>query len=350
MESRVFGSLDGEPIYEVAIRCARLEARIISWGAVLRELCAPAAEGTGERHFVLGLCTLEDYLTHSRHFGAIAGRFANRIAHGRFELDGTLRRLPLNDHGKHSLHGGGAGFGRRPWRLAAHDASAATLSLVSPDGDNGYPGTVFATCTYRLLEPATLRIELTAIADAPTPLNLAPHSYFNLDGSPDIRDHELDIAADFYTPVDEEGVPTGEITPVHSTQYDFRTPRSLRLLDSSVGGVRYDINFVLRQPHVAVHGVRSLQHAATLRAPSSDVSLELWTTAPGLQLYDGHKLDVPVPGLAGVRYGRCAGLCLEPQYFPDSPNHPNFPNTILRPGTVFQQVTEYRFDGPPLRR
>lgn len=350
MEPRVFGMLDGQPIYEITIRSrAGIQAQVITWGAVVRDLCAPRRAG-GVQRLVLGLRTLEDYLQHSPHFGAIAGRFANRIARGRFVLNGATWQLPLNQNGKHSLHGGGTGFGRRPWQLAGYDDSSVTLTLVSPDGDSGYPGAVFVTCTYRLVEPATLRVELTAICDAPTPLNLSQHSYFNLDGSPDILDHTLQIAADFYTPTDAEDIPTGEIRSVQGTHYDFGEPRPVRLLDEAARRVRYDTNFVLRRPDPKPAGLDApcLVHAATLASPKGDVTLEVWTTEPGLQLYDGYKLKLPVVGLDGTSYAASAGLCLEPQHFPDSPNRSHFPDTILRPGSIYRQLTEYRcrgFDG-----
>lgn len=345
MAPRIFGMLEGRAVHEVTIRSlAGAQAHIISWGAAVRDLTMPLRHGTQQR-LVLGLNTLEDYLRHSRHFGAVAGRFANRIAHGRFVLDGATWQLPLNDNGKHSLHGGGAGFGRRLWQLAAHGDSFVTMTLVSPDGDSGYPGTMSVACTYRMLEPATLRMELTATCDMPTPLCLSQHSYFNLDGSADILDHTLQIAADSYTPVDADNIPTGEIRSVHGTCYDYRQPRSVRLMNDAGQPIHYDVNFALRRADLHSMGANAqpVAHAATLASLRNGVELQVWTTEPGLQLYDGYKLDVPVAGLGGARYRANAGVCLEAQYFPDSPNHPHFPDAILRPGDVYRQLTEFRF-------
>jgi aldose 1-epimerase len=201
----------------------------------------------------------------------------------------------------------------------------------------GYPGQVLATCTYRLLEPATLRISLDAGTDRPSPLNLTTHSYLNLDGSPDIGSHRLMIAGDYITPTDGELIPTGAVEPVGGGPYDFRSLRPIAAPSGPQGRTLYDINYVLRS------GGGQLAHAATLQSPSSGVSLELWTTEPGLQFYDGHLIDVPVPGLGGVRYGIHGGLCLEPQRFPDGPNKPHFPPCIVRPGELSRQVSELRF-------
>jgi aldose 1-epimerase len=186
-------------------------------------------------------------------------------------------------------------------------------------------------------EPATLRVTLQAFAEEPTPVNLSTHSYWNLDGSADIRSHRLQVNADFITPTDAELIPTGAITAVAGTPYDFRAPRPIR---SSEADPDYDINYVIKRER----SVRpELAHAATLSSDASGLAMELWTTEPGLQVYDGHKLSVPVPGLGGRRYGRCAGVALEPQRFPDGPNRSYFPSCILEPGQVSRQVSEMRF-------
>lgn len=343
MQPHVFGTLDGLPIFEAEIRSgAGASARIISWGAVIRDLHMPLSGGR-EQRLVLGLNTIEDYVRHSPHFGALAGRYANRIAHGRFTLDGTTWQLPLNDKGKHTLHGGGAGagFGRRPWQLARCDGSSVTLRLHSPHEDAGFPGAVEIECTYRMLEPATLQTQITATSDRATPLSLAQHSYFNLDGSADVLDHTLQIDAGIHTPLDDEDIPTGERRPVAGTVFDFRVPRRVGCADASGKPVRYDMNFALsRRTRDAGSGVA---RAATLTSARSCVELQVWTTEPALQFYDGYKLALPVAGLGGVRYATHAGLCLEPQRFPDSPNQPQFPQAILRPGEVYRQLTEFRF-------
>ncbi len=337
---RDFGQFQGETIREITLRSdAGAEARVITWGAVVRDLTVPLRDGTS-RHVVLGFEQFDDYPAHSPYFGAIAGRYANRIGAGRFTLDDTPHQVALNQKDAsgrpmHHLHGGFAGFGKRPWHLVASGRTFATLALISPDGDEGYPGTLAALCTYRLLEPATLQVELTATTDRPTIVNLAHHSYFNLDGSSDVGDHLMTLDADFYTPVGDGLIPTGEILSVAGTPFDFRSERPI---GQTVAGVRFplDHNFVLRQRD-------GFARAARVRSPQNGLALEVWTTEPGVQFYEGAKLNPPVPGLGGVRYGASSGFCLEPQRFPDSPNHAHFTDPTLRPGAVYRQTTEYRF-------
>lgn len=331
----VFGELDGAPVFEIMLSNAQgAEARVITWGGVLRDLVVP--HRGGRQRVVLGLNTLDDYMAHSPHMGATAGRFANRIAHGRFVLDGHHYVLPCNQAGKHSLHGGGKGFGKLPWRLGEHGRSHVTLTLRSADGDAGYPGNLDVSCTYSLEGAATLRVVMTATTDAPTIVNLAHHSYFNLDGSADVLDHELTLHSAFMTPVDDDLIPTGEIRSVAGTPFDFRAPRSIR----NEAGQWYDHNFMVARP---VDPETGLAHVATLRAPSNGLSMQLHSTEPAVQFYDGHKVAVPVEGLGGARYGANAGLCLEPQTCPDAPNRRHFPSPELRPGQVYRQVTDYRF-------
>jgi aldose 1-epimerase len=339
---REFGKIEGRIVEEVVLRSTSgAEASIITYGAVVRDLRILSA-GHLQR-VVTGLTSLEDYIAHSPHFGAIAGRYANRIAGGRFVLDGAVYQLPLNQDGRHTLHGGGRGLGKQVWQLAAWDEASATLVHVSPVGEAGFPGTLVTTCIYRLVGN-TLRIELSASTDRPTPVNLCHHSYFNLDGSPDILDHTLELAADFYTPTDADLIPTGEISAVAETPYDFRSTRPVRREE---GGslFHYDVNYVLRRDRLEPSGGanRPLAFAARFAAPRDGLALEVWTTEPGIQVYDGFKTNVPVPGLDSARYGSNCGLCLEAQHFPDSPNRPHFPDTILRPDSVYRQVTEYRF-------
>src|SRR6202046_2363898 len=243
MSARSFGEIDGTPVFEVTIASqAGASAKILTWGAVVRDLVVPASNG--RQRVVLGLNTIEDYLNYSPSFGAVPGRFANRIANGRFVLDGVAYQLERKPGQKHTLHGAPHGFGHRIWKLGAYDSSSVELILESPDGDSGFPGNLTATCIYRLLEPATLRVELTAVSDRPTIVNLTQHSYFNLDGSPDILDPELTPFANFYTPADEELIPTGEIRAVAGTPYDFRQPRTIR--DPAL--TPYDTNFVAALP------------------------------------------------------------------------------------------------------
>lgn len=344
MTTRAFGEANGRTIEEITLRnAAGAEAKIITWGAVLRDLVVPLADGAMQR-VVLGLESIEDYLNHSPHFGAIAGRYANRIGGGRFMLDGKAYQLPLNQENRHSIHGGGQGFGKNPWTLLHHDTASVTLGLVSPDGEAGYPGTLHVTCRYTLTEANALRIELAASTDAPTILNLAHHSYFNLDGSPDILDHALMVRANVMTPVDADMIPDGSMLPVSGTPFDFRRPRAIRLAGEDGARFWYDHNFVLRRERREPGaGGTELAHAATLASAISGLQMEVWTTEPCLQVYDGFKLNLPVPGLDGTRYGANAGIALEPQHAPDSPNLPHMPATVLRPGELYRQVTEYRF-------
>jgi len=340
-----FGHLpDGTPVREVTLRSvAGATATIMEWGAVVRDMTVPV-KGKPQR-VVLGFAALDDYLKHSPHFGAIAGRFANRIEGGRFVLDGKAHQLKLNQAGKHSLHGGGGGFGKRPWTILHHDAASVTLALVSPDGDHGYPGALTVTCRYTLAEPATLRTELTATTDAATIVNLCQHSYFNLDGSPDVLAHELEVRANLITPVDEDLIPSGEVASVAGTPFDFRKSRPLRHDNADGSRHWYDHNFILRRDRREPSVMAGLEVAlaATLRSPLNGLSMQVWTSEPALQVYDGFKTQTPVPGLGGSSYGSSSGLCLEPQHVPDSPNLPHFPTTVLRPGEVYRQVTEYRF-------
>jgi aldose 1-epimerase len=328
-----FGILDGRDVLEVTLASgAGAVAKVLTYGAVIRYLVVPGARGP--QRVVLGLNRIEDYAAHSPYFGAVVGRYANRIGGARFTLAGETHHLVPNEKGRNQLHGGPSGFGTRHWTLVDQTAASATLVLVSEDRDGGYPGRLVATCRYLWTEPATLRISLEAHVDRPCPVNLTTHSYFNLDGSPDIGAHHLMIAADAVTPTDADLIPTGEVRSVDGTPYDFRT---LHPIGPAQNGTVYDINYVLRSrgPELA--------RAAILQSVASGVSLDLWTSEPGVQFYGGHLLAVPVPGLDGARYGPRAGLCLEPQRFPDGPNHAHFPTCILQPGQVSRQISELRF-------
>jgi aldose 1-epimerase len=338
---RSFGRFDGEDVHEITLKSeAGATASVITWGAVVRDLVVPSSRGP--QRVVLGFEEFEHYPQHSPHFGAIAGRFANRIGHGTFTLDGVRHQVTLNQNDppgpggvpRHHLHGGARGFGKRNWSLVAHGQRFVTLALVSPDGDEGYPGALNVMCTYTLAEPATLRVELAATTSKPTIINLCHHSYFNLDGSADIGDHLLQLDADFRTPTDADLIPTGEITAVAGTAHDFREAKPMRQL---AGGerVRFDANWVRRH--------RGFGRCARVESPVNGLTLETWTTEPAVQFYDGAKMNPPVAGLGGVRYGGFAGFCLEPQRFPDSPNRPHFTDATLRPGEVYSQITEYRF-------
>ena len=334
MSAHVFGEIDRAPAFEVVIGSrAGASAKILTWGAVLRDLVVPTAKGP--QRVTLGLNTLEDYVAHSPHFGAVPGRFANRIANGRFVLDGVEYAIDRKPGEKHALHGGPKGFGKRLWKLGAYDGSSVSLTIESPDGEAGFPGALTATCVYRMLEPATLRVELSAVSDKPTVVNLTQHAYFNLDGSQDILDHQVRLFADFYTPADAELIPTGEIRAVAGTPYDFRAARPVRHPSATA----YDANFVAAlRP-----GADGLAPIALVRSPRNGLMLSLYSTEPGVQFYDAAKLNCPAQGLDGARYGAHAGLCLEPQAFPDSPNRRHFTDCVLRPGAQYRHVSEFRF-------
>jgi aldose 1-epimerase len=304
----------GERVERHVLDNGRLRAAVLTYGATLQRL--QVADGTD---VVLGLPTLDDYLHRSRYFGAVVGRYGNRIAGGRFTLDGTEHRLAVND-GAHSLHGGVRGYDKRVWRVESADRAAVLLSLVSPDGEEGYPGELRASVRY-VLDGDALRLEYRATTDAPTVVNLTNHSYFNLAGSGDVRGHVVTMEADRYLPVDGGKIPTGEQAPVAGTPFDFTAPARV---DARLGG-RYDHCFVL-------------QGRVTVTDPAGGRSMEVTTTEPGVQFYTGHMLDG-----AATPFGPFAGLCLETQRFPDAPNRPSFPSAVLRPGEERVSVTTYRF-------
>jgi aldose 1-epimerase len=334
MSVHVFGMIGDAPVMEVELVAnSGARAKVLTWGATVRDLVAPTS--AGPQRVILGLRTLEDCLAGSQFFGSVPGRYANRIANGRFTLDGVAYELARKPGEKHTLHGGPDGFARRIWKLAAHDESSVLLELESADGDQGFPGNLSATCVYRLIEPATLRVELTAITDKATIVNLTQHAYFNLDGSPDVRDHELHLGCDFYTPSDAELIPTGEIRSVAGTPFDFRRARPIR----NAEGQTYDTNFVVSR----VPSPDELAWVATLSSPRNGLSLELHSSEPGVQIYDGAGLNGSVAGHDGVLYGRHAGLCMEPQTFPDSPNRRHFSPAELRPDEEYRHVSEFRF-------
>lgn len=315
----IFGSLpDGEPVRLVRLSGGGLSVEVLSFGATIRAL---QFDG---RPMVLSLGRLEDYTGASGHMGAVAGRFANRINGGRFALDGTTYQLTCNEAGITHLHGGIRGFGRRNWRLVDVGPQTVTLAHDAANGEEGYPGALAATCTYSIQTDGALEIRLEATCDRPTIVNLATHSYFNLDGDGDIGGHRLEIPADRYLPVDAHKIPTGQIADVAGTPFDFRQART-------VGDFPYDHAFVL------VGGAATTpRRVARLVGGRSGVTLDIESTEPALQFYDGHNLNA---GPHGAR----AGLCLEPQRFPDAPNHPAFPSAVLRPGETYRQVTRYRF-------
>lgn len=328
----LFGTLeDGTPVEACHLRSGDLEATILTLGATVQRLRLAGKD------MVLGLPNLADCVAHSPHMGVIVGRCANRIAGGRCVIEGREFSLPLNENGRTHLHGGKAGFGKRVWSLEQYDKRSVLLKYVSEDGEEGYPGRVEALCRYTLTGSGALRIKLSATTDAPTLVNLAHHGYFNLAQAKDILGHTVEIAAERYLPVDSDGIPTGEIRKVDWTAYDFRNGRKVRRKPSEKE-VIFDHNFCLSSTPRS-----EPEFAAAVDSPDEDIRMEVWTTEPGLQFYGGYKLAVPVPGHNGVTYGPHAGMCLEPQRWPDSPNHAGFAGALLQPGETYRQITEYRF-------
>nr|WP_182550238.1 aldose epimerase family protein [Phyllobacterium myrsinacearum] len=323
----------GEPVFQATIQSpSGALAHVLNWGAVIRDLQIPLADGTPQR-VVLGFEQFDPYPALSPYFGALVGRYANRIAHGHFTLDGKTYQLDRNEGGKQTLHGGSKGTSQRLWTITSWSVSSVTLTLKLPEGDQGFPGAMEVHCTYSFTSGSTLRLEIEATTDAPTVANFAQHSYFNLDGSADIRSHRLQIFADAYTAVSDDLIPTGEILSVDQTPFEFRLSRLIGAYPS----VAYDHNFVLNGE------IRDgMRHAASLAADNG-LEMQVHTSEPGLQFYDGRMIDPSLTGLDGKRYGPHAGLCLEAQHFPDSPNQPLFPNTVLRPGETYRQHTEFRF-------
>jgi aldose 1-epimerase len=334
-----FGILpDGHEIRCFALERDGLRVDLMEYGASVLRVRAPDRAGR-PGDVVLGLRDLAAYHDDRAHFGAVPGRFANRIAHGRCRVAGRELRLPAND-GVHHLHGGERGLGRRPWRgelLQIDGDDAVRFEIASPAGDAGYPGRLLASATYRLQEGGALAVELRAECDEPTLVNLTQHAYFNLadGGASPVHDHVLAIAADGVLEIDDAAIPSGRILPVAGSAFDFREPARLGPRIEAVAGARggFDHCFVLRGGGVA----------ARLEDPGSGRSLEVETNQPGLQLYTGNFLGGSLASPDGIAYGRWHGLCLEPQAFPDAPNHPDFPQALLEPGDLYVHDSVFRF-------
>jgi aldose 1-epimerase len=326
----IFGvSGDGRAVELLVLRGGGLTLKLLSWGCVVQDL---RIEGHAPP-LVLGFDKFENYIFHSPFFGATVGRYANRIAHGRFRLDGRSWQVDQNEAGKHHLHGGRRGIGSRNWRVVLHEEDRAVLEIIDPAGWMGYPGNCRITAEFQVGDNGLMTIRYSAETDRPTVVNLAHHGYFNLGGTAAIGDHLLRIEAESYLPVDEELIPLPSgPQPVEGTVFDFR---NLRPIDGA--GTRFDNNFCVAKERGAPREV------ATLLSPKSGISMTVETTEPGLQFYDGSKIDLPVPGLEGVHYARRAGLCLEPQIWPDAPNRSDFPSAILMPEDVYYQETRFRF-------
>ena len=323
-----FGKLPtGETVHRLRLESGGLTAHFLTYGAILQDL---RLEGH-DAPLVLGFSEFAPYLTHSPYFGAIAGRCANRIRDGHLELDGQTFQLDRNFIGKHSLHGGAVSMGKQLWTVVDHGSDHVTLSIKLPDGHMGYPGNLTAKVRFALLEGGVLDIRMEAETDAPTLCNLAHHSYFKLDESETISDHLLKVNADRYLPVDDELIPIGEERSVAGTSFDYSVLSPV----SQVSPV--DHNFCLSSQRTELHPV------AWLVSLASNVTMECRTTEPGLQIYDGAKINIDLPGLDGWPMLAHAGLAMEPQIWPDANHNETFQQAVLRPGETYHQHTQFAF-------
>ncbi|MGB9763755.1 MAG: aldose epimerase family protein [Candidatus Saccharicenans sp.] len=311
---------------------------LMNYGATMISLFLPDSKGD-LADVTLGFDTFEEYLGNNPYFGATVGRYANRIGGGRFVLDGREYRLAKND-GENHLHGGIKGFDKVIWEgevIGNSNSTGVNFSYLSPDGEENYPGNLNCQVGYLLTDNNELHISYVATTDKPTPINLSHHSYFNLggQGKGDVLGHQVQIFASKYTPVGAGLIPTGEIREVEGTPFDFRQPKAIGERIAQVEG-GYDHNFVLDSRGGLSLAVRVLE-------PTSGRLMELYTTQPGVQFYSGNFLDGTIRGKAGSLYQKYSGFCLEPQHFPDSPNHPNFPSAILRPGDTYRSLIILKF-------
>lgn len=323
--ARRVGAVDGEDVHEVVLTSkAGVRIAILTYGALIRDWRVPV--GDTLRPVVLGFDDFASYPAHSPFFGAIAGRVANRIGGATFTLNGHTHTISANE-GTNHLHGGAKGFANRIWKIVAADTERVTLTLTSPDGDMGYPGTLVATVSYTL-SGNRLEIEFSAETDRPTPVNLIQHNYFNLAGRGDVLDHTLTVRGGAYTELGDGQIPTGAIVPVQGSELDFRAERGLRSADGK--GLKLDFNFVLDTCRTRDEPV------AIVRSPDGALTLKLHTDQPGLQVYNAWKLDLKVAGLDGAAYPVFAGLCLEDQIFPDAVNHGHFPCSIATPDRPYR--------------
>ncbi len=346
VSKRSFGKTpDGQAVQLYTLRNSKgAEATIATYGGTVTSLKMPDQSGKfGD--VVLGYDQLDSYLTNSPFFGCLVGRYGNRIAKGQFALDGKTYSLATNNP-PNNLHGGPVGFDKRVWKVVRADVGPdgprLELNYLSKDGEEGFPGNLNATATYTLTEDNALRLDYTATTDKDTVCNLTHHSYFNLAGKGDILGHVVYINADKLTPVDSALIPTGELKPVDGTPFDFRTPTAvgarINADDEQLKfGSGYDHNWVVNKPPGELALMARVTEATTGRV------MEVWSTEPGVQFYTGNFLDGSMTGKGGWVYQRRNGLCFEPQHYPDSPNHPQFPTTELKPGETYKNTIIYKF-------
>lgn len=342
IQQETFGKLpDGREVKRYTLtNGSGVVAKVMEYGAILTELRVPDRAGRAE-NVVAGFDNLEQYLQGCPFFGATTGRYANRIAKGKFTLEGKEYSLATNN-GPNALHGGVKGFDKQLWKsekVGGKEGAGVRFTYLSQDGEEGYPGNLNVAVTYRLTEENALVIEYEATTDKTTVVNLTNHSYFNLAGEGDILNHELRVSADRYTPVNDQLIPTGELAPVAGTPFDFEKLTTIgsrfdRLTNNPRG---YDHNLVLKRQGPGLEAI------AWVREPKTGRKMEVLTTEPGMQLYTGNFLDGKLAGIGGVTYRQHSAFCLETQHFPDSPNQPAFPSTVLKPGGTYRSTTVYRF-------
>ncbi|MEI9960772.1 MAG: aldose epimerase family protein [Limisphaerales bacterium] len=337
-------TLDGKEVEIYTLRNSKgMEARIMTYGGIVVSLKVPDKNGNFD-DVVLGYDNLDGYLTNSPYFGALIGRYGNRIAKGKFTLDGKTYSLPQNN-GENTLHGGTNGFHAVVWTAKPMQTAAGPalkLTYLSKDREEGFPGNLSVTAIYTVTEDNALRVDFTATTDEKTVCNLTHHSYFNLRGSGDVLDHEVYINADTFTPVDTNQIPTGELRPVQGTPFDFRVPIAIgaRITNDDVQlkiGKGYDHNWVINKK------LDELSLMARVYEPESGRILEVSSTEPATQFYSGNFLDGTITSKDGWVYEQRDGFCFEPQHYPDSPNHPSFPSTELNPGEIYKNTIIYKF-------
>jgi len=348
IERKPFGRAPGGGAAErFTLRRGDVTVQLTNWGGYVMSIVVPDRDGTMADVTLGPPIEPEAWFGEAGFMGALVGRYANRIAGGRFSLDGHTCSLAVNN-GPNSLHGGPGGFHKKLWSakvVTTDDGEGVELTYVSPDGEEGYPGTLTAVVVYSLTADGGLKIDYSATTDRPTVVNLTNHAYFNLagEGHGDVLGHEVQIEADRFTPVDDTLIPTGELRPVEGTPFDFRTPVAIGArIDADdaqlKAGGGYDHNFVLRGR------MGELRKVVRVVEPKSGRVLEVLTTQPGVQFYSGNFLNGSIDGKSGRKYGRRTGFCFETQHYPDSPNHPDFPSAVLRPGETYRHTTVYRFD------